>query len=78
MKCLLTNNIPIGPYRGAGRPEAAYILERMMDHAARQLGIDRVELRRRNFIKPEQMPYTTSINQVYDSGEFEAEMDKAL
>ena len=78
VKCLLTNNIPIGPYRGAGRPEAAYILERMMDHAARQLGIDRVELRRRNFIKPEQMPYTTSINQVYDSGEFEAEMDKAL
>lgn len=78
VKCLLTNNIPIGPYRGAGRPEAAYILERMMDHAARQLGIDRVELRRRNFIKPEQMPYTTSISQVYDSGEFEAEMDKAL
>ena len=78
VKCLMTNNIPIGPYRGAGRPEAAYMLERMMDHAARQLGIDRVELRRRNFIKPEQMPYTTSLDQVYDSGEFEAEMDKAL
>lgn len=78
VKCLITNNIPIGPYRGAGRPEAAYILERMMDHAARELGIDRVELRRRNFIKPQQMPYTTSLNQVYDSGEFEAEMDKAL
>ena len=78
VKCYLTNNIPIGPYRGAGRPEAAYILERMMDHAARQMGIDRVELRRRNFVKPGQMPYTTSINQVYDSGEFEAAMDKAL
>lgn len=78
VKCLMTNNIPIGPYRGAGRPEAAYMLERMMDHAARELGIDRVELRRRNFIKPEQMPYTTSLSQVYDSGEFEAEMDKAL
>ncbi|MBO6783173.1 MAG: xanthine dehydrogenase family protein molybdopterin-binding subunit [Alphaproteobacteria bacterium] len=78
VKCLMTNNIPIGPYRGAGRPEAAYILERMMDHAARQLGIDRVELRRRNFIRPEQMPYTTSLGQVYDSGEFEAAMDKAL
>lgn len=78
VKCLMTNNIPIGPYRGAGRPEAAYMLERMMDHAARELGIDRVELRRRNFIKPAQMPYTTSLNQVYDSGEFEAEMDKAL
>jgi carbon-monoxide dehydrogenase large subunit len=78
VKCLLTNNIPIGPYRGAGRPEAAYILERMMDHAARELGIDRVELRRRNFIRPEQMPYTTSLGQVYDSGEFEGAMDKAL
>ncbi|MBS28041.1 MAG: carbon monoxide dehydrogenase, partial [Alphaproteobacteria bacterium] len=78
VKCLLTNNVPIGPYRGAGRPEAAYLLERMMDHAARQIGIDRIELRRRNFIKPEQMPYTTSLDQVYDSGEFEAEMDKAL
>jgi len=78
VKCLMTNNIPIGPYRGAGRPEAAYMLERMMDYAALQLGIDRVELRRRNFVKPEQMPYTTSLNQVYDSGEFEAEMDKAL
>jgi len=78
VKCYLTNNIPIGPYRGAGRPEAAYILERMMDHAARQMGVDRVELRRRNFVKPGQMPYTTSINQVYDSGEFEAAMDKAL
>jgi carbon-monoxide dehydrogenase large subunit len=78
VKCLMTNNIPIGPYRGAGRPEAAYMLERMMDHAARKLGIDRVELRRRNFVKPEQMPYKTSLDQVYDSGEFEAEMDKAL
>ncbi|MEP4378545.1 MAG: xanthine dehydrogenase family protein molybdopterin-binding subunit [Alphaproteobacteria bacterium] len=78
VRCYMTNNVPIGPYRGAGRPEAAYILERMMDHAARELGIDRIELRRRNFVKPAQMPYTTSLNQVYDSGEFEAEMDKAL
>lgn len=78
VRCYMTNNIPIGPYRGAGRPEAAYMLERMMDQAARELGIDRIELRRRNFIKPAQMPYTTSLAQVYDSGEFEAEMDKAL
>ena len=78
VRCYMTNNVPIGPYRGAGRPEAAYMLERMMDQAARQLGIDRIELRRRNFIKPAQMPYTTSLDQVYDSGEFEAEMDKAL
>jgi len=78
VRCYMTNNIPIGPYRGAGRPEAAYMLERMMDQAARELGIDRIELRRRNFVKPGQMPYTTSLGQVYDSGEFEAEMDKAL
>ena len=78
VRCYMTNNVPIGPYRGAGRPEAAYMLERMMDQAARELGIDRIELRRRNFVKPGQMPYTTSLGQVYDSGEFEAEMDKAL
>ena len=78
VRCVLTNNLPIGPYRGAGRPEAAYMLERLIDHAAREMGIDRVELRRRNFIDPANMPYTTSIAQVYDSGEFEAAMDKAL
>ena len=78
VRCVLTNNVPIGPYRGAGRPEAAYTLERLMDHAAREMGIDRIELRRRNFIDPAAMPYTTSISQTYDSGEFEAEMDKAL
>jgi len=78
VRCVLTNNVPIGPYRGAGRPEAAYILERLMDHGAREMGIDRIELRRRNFIDPGNMPYATSISQTYDSGEFEAEMDKAL
>ena len=78
VRCVLTNNLPIGPYRGAGRPEAAYILERLMDQAAREMVIDRVDLRRRNFIKPIAMPYTTSLSQTYDSGEFEAAMDKAL
>jgi carbon-monoxide dehydrogenase large subunit len=78
VRCVLTNNIPIGPYRGAGRPEAAYTLERLMDQAAREMGIDRIELRRRNFIDPGNMPYSTSLAQTYDSGEFEAEMDKAL
>ena len=78
VRCVVTNNLPIGPYRGAGRPEAAYILERLMDHAARELGIDRIELRRRNFIDPKTMPYTTSLAQTYDSGEFEAAMNKAL
>ncbi|MFT5180305.1 MAG: carbon-monoxide dehydrogenase large subunit [Alphaproteobacteria bacterium] len=78
VRCVMTNNLPIGPYRGAGRPEAAYILERLMDQAARELGLDRIELRRRNFIDPATMPYTTSLAQTYDSGEFEAAMDKAL
>ncbi len=78
VRCVLTNNLPIGPYRGAGRPEAAYMLERLMDQAAREMGLDRIDLRRRNFIEPAAMPYTTSISQTYDSGEFEAAMDKAL
>jgi carbon-monoxide dehydrogenase large subunit len=78
VRCVMTNNIPIGPYRGAGRPEAAYMLERLMDKAAREMGLDRIELRRRNFIDPAAMPYTTSLAQTYDSGEFAAAMDKAL
>ncbi len=77
-KAVLTNTSPTGPYRGAGRPEAIYNMERLMDEAARQTGIDRIELRRRNFIKPEQMPYTNPMAQVYDSGKFEQVMDQAL
>ena len=65
---VLTNTAPTGAYRGAGRPEAIYIIERLMDEAARQTGIDPAELRRRNFIRPEQMPYTNPMGQVYDSG----------
>jgi len=75
---VLTNTAPTSAYRGAGRPEAIYIMERLMDEAARQTGIDRVELRRRNFIRPEQMPYTNPMAQVYDSGQFEKVMDQAL
>jgi len=75
---VLTNTAPTSAYRGAGRPEAIYIMERLMDEAARQTGIDRVELRRRNFIRPEQMPYTNPMAQVYDSGQFERVMDQAL
>src|SRR3989454_481579 len=67
-----------GPYRGAGRPEALYLIERLLDGAARATGIDRVELRRRNFIAPSAMPYRAANGQVYDSGEFEAVLDKAL
>ncbi len=75
---VLTNTAPTGPYRGAGRPEAIYIMERLMDEAARQTGIDRIELRRRNFVRPEQMPYTNPMGQVYDTGKFEHVMNQAL
>src|SRR2546426_6110105 len=75
---VLTNAAPLGPYRGAGRPEALYLIERLLDGAARATGIDRVELRRRNFIAPSAMPYRAANGQVYDSGEFEAVLDKAL
>ncbi|HET6223358.1 MAG TPA: xanthine dehydrogenase family protein molybdopterin-binding subunit, partial [Dongiaceae bacterium] len=77
-QAVFTNTSPLTPYRGAGRPEAAYLIERLMDEAALQLGIDPVELRRRNLIKPEAMPYHTLTHYVYDSGEFEKAMDKCL
>ena len=77
-RAVLTNTAPTGPYRGAGRPEAIYIMERLMDEAARQSGIDRVELRRRNFVKPEQMPYKNPMGQTYDTGKFEHVMNQAL
>jgi aerobic carbon-monoxide dehydrogenase large subunit len=77
-KAVLTNTAPIGAYRGAGRPEAIYIIERLLDEAARQIGIDQVELRRRNFIAPSQMPYKNPMAQVYDSGKFEAVMNQGL
>jgi aerobic carbon-monoxide dehydrogenase large subunit len=76
--CVMTNTAPIGPYRGAGREQASYIFERLIDETARQLGIDRVKLRRKNFIPKSAMPYRTPSGRLYDSGEFEAIMDKAL
>jgi len=78
VKMVLTNAAPLGPYRGAGRPEAILLLERLIDGAAAALGLDRVELRRRNLIPPSAMPYRAPNGQVYDSGEFETVMDKAL
>jgi carbon-monoxide dehydrogenase large subunit len=75
---VLTNTSPTSAYRGAGRPEAIFIIERLMDEAARQTGIDRIELRRRNFIRPEQMPYKNPMGQTYDVGEFEKIMDEGL
>lgn len=77
-KAVLTNTAPTGAYRGAGRPEAIFTIERLMDEAARQIGIDRIALRRRNFIRPEQMPYKNPMAQTYDTGKFESVMDQAL
>ena len=77
-KAVLTNTAPTGAYRGAGRPEAIYNIERLLDEAARATGIDRIELRRRNFIKPEQMPYTNPMAQRYDSGRFAHVLDQTL
>ena len=77
-KAVLTNTASVGAYRGAGRPEAIYIMERLMDEAARQTGIDRIALRRRNMIRPEQMPYKNPMAQVYDSGRFEHVLDQGL
>ena len=78
VRCVFTNTTPTAPYRGAGRPEANYALERVVEEAARATGIDPVRLRRRNLIRPAAMPYRTGIGTRYDSGEFEAVLDKAL
>ena len=77
-KCMFTNTTPVGAYRGAGRPEGNYYMERLVETAAREMGIDKVELRRRNHIQPEQMPYRAPSGMLYDSGEFPTVLDKAL
>jgi carbon-monoxide dehydrogenase large subunit len=85
-KATFTHTTPLGPYRGAGRPEAAYVTERLMDEAALKLGLDPVEIRRRNYIPPEAMPYKTTANWTvgaavgwtYDSGEFANLTDRAV
>ncbi len=77
-KCVFTNTVPTGPYRGAGRPESKYFLELLIDKAAVETGIDRIELRRRNFVRPEQMPFETPVGLTYDSGDFEAVLDEAM
>ncbi|MGE0715250.1 MAG: xanthine dehydrogenase family protein molybdopterin-binding subunit [Alphaproteobacteria bacterium] len=78
VEMVLTNAVPLGPYRGAGRPEALYVVERLLDEAGRAMGIDRVLLRRCNLIPPDAMPYRTAVGPIYDSGEFAAILDKAL
>ncbi|HUN52720.1 MAG TPA: xanthine dehydrogenase family protein molybdopterin-binding subunit, partial [Candidatus Sulfotelmatobacter sp.] len=77
-KVVFTNTTPIAAYRGAGRPESNYYMERLLDTAAREMGIDRIEMRRRNHIRPEAMPYKAPSGMVYDSGEFTTVLDKAL
>ena len=73
-----TNTTPIDAYRGAGRPEATYVVERIVETAARELGIDPAELRRKNLIQPADFPYQTPVALVYDTGDYEASLDKAL
>ncbi|TMJ39033.1 MAG: xanthine dehydrogenase family protein molybdopterin-binding subunit [Alphaproteobacteria bacterium] len=75
---LFTNTSQSGPYRGAGRPEAAYFMERLIEHAARVIGIDPAEIRRRNLIAPNKLPYATPTLWNYDSGEFQRLMDKCI
>ena len=75
---ILSHTAPTSPYRGAGRPEAIHIIERLMDTAARKLGMDPAELRRRNMIDPALMPYTNAMGQTYDSGKFATVLDQGL
>jgi carbon-monoxide dehydrogenase large subunit len=77
-KCVYTNTTLVSAYRGAGRPEGNYYMERLIDIAAREMGIDRVELRRRNFIKPKDIPYKNAAEMNYDSGDFPAVLKHAL
>jgi carbon-monoxide dehydrogenase large subunit len=78
VRAVLTNTMATGAYRGAGRPEANYLMERLMDRAAREMRIDPVELRRRNFIRPEQFPYATHLGETYDVGDFARVLERAL
>jgi carbon-monoxide dehydrogenase large subunit len=78
VRAVFTNTVPVDAYRGAGRPEAAYLLERLVDLAARELGVDRVEIRRRNFIPADKFPYQTPVALQYDSGNYQATLDEAL
>jgi carbon-monoxide dehydrogenase large subunit len=75
---VFTNTNPTGAYRGAGRPEANFIVERLVDEAAAELGVDPIALRRRNFVRPEQFPYRNALGLTYDSGDYAATLDAAL
>jgi carbon-monoxide dehydrogenase large subunit len=78
VRTVFTNTVPVDAYRGAGRPEAAYVVERLVDAAARKLGIAPDAIRRKNFVSPRAMPYTTATGKVYDSGDFAAHLKRAM
>ena len=78
VKGMFTNTVPVDAYRGAGRPEASYLLERLVDRAAKVAGLDPIEIRRRNFIQPDEFPYQTPVALEYDTGDYGAAVDKAL
>lgn len=78
IKAVFTNTVPVDAYRGAGRPEASYVLERLVTLAGKELGLDQVEIRRRNYIQPDAYPYDTPVALQYDSGNYEVTLDKAL
>ena len=78
VRTVFTNTVPVDAYRGAGRPEAAYVIERLVDAAARKLGMTPDAIRRKNFISPKAMPYKTATGKVYDSGDFTAHMKRAM
>src|ERR1700710_1019435 len=77
VKSVMTNTAPVGAYRGAGRPEGVFIVERLMDAAARQIGMDPRAIRKVNYIKPTQLPYTNPVGQIYDSGAFAHMLERA-
>jgi carbon-monoxide dehydrogenase large subunit len=78
VRAVFTHTVPVDAYRGAGRPEAAYVIERLVDRAARELGVDPVELRLRNFIRGDQLPYRTATGRLYDTGEFDGHLRRAV
>jgi carbon-monoxide dehydrogenase large subunit len=77
-RSVFTNTMPTQAYRSSGRPEVTFAIERLIDKAARELGFDRIDLRRRNLVRPAQMPYTNAVGSPYDSGTYEANMDRVL
>jgi carbon-monoxide dehydrogenase large subunit len=78
VKAVFTNTVPVDAYRGAGRPEATFMLERTLSKAAQEMGVDQTELRRKNFIQPNQFPYQTPVAVVYDTGDYEPALNKAM